>query len=99
MWSSEKSSNGQIVLSTEAALLFQDIHVRNRQSMEKLPDTIGAVLMATFGPRLVNEETYSRLILAPNTYSNSIDKLEELVAGQTSKLFMDRKSRASGDYH
>jgi hypothetical protein len=51
MWSSEKSSNGQAVLSTEAALLFQDIHVRNGQSMEKLCDTIGAVLMATFGPR------------------------------------------------
>ena len=50
LWSSELTPNGQKTLSTGAALLFQDNHVRNGVSLEKLPDAFGNFLMATFGP-------------------------------------------------
>jgi hypothetical protein len=54
LWSSELTSNGQKTLSTGAALLFQDNHVRNGVSLEKLPDAFGNFLKATFGPDMID---------------------------------------------
>jgi hypothetical protein len=91
LWSSELTPNGQKTLSTGAALLFQDNHVRNGVSLEKLPDAFGNFLMATFGPDMIDQTTYSALVNAPNTYSYAMDKLETMVAGDTKNLFAARE--------